>query len=70
MSALPYCHQLDLFEDKEVKGLFYTLSMWDSEEGLEKYRSSEYFKDIWAKIKPWFSEKAEAWTLDKIEFPL
>ncbi len=68
MANLPEVISLELFEVKNEPGKFMTISTWTSEEGLEKYRKSQYFKDIWAKIKPWFSDKPEAWTLDKIEF--
>lgn len=68
MTELPEVVTLELLEVKGSPGKYMTISAWTSEEGLEKYRKSQYFKDIWAKIKPWFSDKPEAWTLDKIEF--
>ena len=64
----PDCQNLEIYSTGTEKGIFITLSLWKSEEALNNYRSSQYFKDIWTSIKPWFAEKAEAWTLDKIEF--
>jgi quinol monooxygenase YgiN len=66
MAGLPEVITLELFEVKGEPGKYMTISTWTSEEGLENYRNSQYFKDIWAKIKPWFSDKPEAWTLDKL----
>jgi quinol monooxygenase YgiN len=60
------CLSLEAFEDKKHPGVFFTFSVWKEEAALEKYRSSEYFREIWSTIKPWFSEKAQAWSLDKI----
>ena len=31
---------------------------------LENYRTSETFIGIWSTIKPWFAEKAVAWSVD------
>ena len=41
----------------------FTISHWDSEAALELYRQSELFKFTWAKTKPLFEEKAQAWSL-------
>ena len=68
IKKFPQCKQLDLLEDKKDISLFFTFSTWTSEEALENYRSSEYFRDIWGKIKPWFSEKPKAWTVEQKEF--
>lgn len=45
----------------------WTISFWESEEDLERYRSSTLFKATWAAVKPLFSGKARAWTLTPIE---
>ena len=36
------------------------------QEDLEKYKNSSLFKAVWAKTKPLFIEKAEAWSVDSI----
>ena len=46
--------------------IFFTHSHWKSEEALENYRHSELFKTTWAKTKPLFAEKAEAWSNFKL----
>jgi quinol monooxygenase YgiN len=60
------CISLEAFEDKKQPGLFFTFSVWQEPASLEKYRDSEYFREIWGTIKPWFNEKAQAWSLDKV----
>jgi quinol monooxygenase YgiN len=39
-----------------------TYSHWEDEGALNAYRSSELFSNLWAKIKPKFSKKPEAWS--------
>ena len=41
-----------------------TYSNWNSPNDLENYRTSETFIGIWSTIKPWFAEKASAWSVD------
>ncbi len=57
---------LELLNDKNNANIYFTYSIWKSDEYLEKYRHSDLFKDVWAKTKPLFSKKAEAWSLEKI----
>lgn len=57
------CHGVDLMQDAGNETVFFTLSKWESEGHLNLYRSSELFKTTWGKVKPLFSEKAEAWSL-------
>lgn len=58
-------HQIKLLEEIGNKGVFFTHSIWQKEESLEEYRASEYFKEIWTTIKPWFNERAQAWSLEE-----
>ncbi len=57
------CNRVDLMRDLNNEYVFFTLSYWDSEEDLNSYRQSYLFKNTWSKVKPLFSEKAEAWSL-------
>lgn len=61
--AFEGCNQVDLMRDLNNECVFFTLSFWDSEEDLNAYRQSYLFKNTWSKVKPLFSEKAEAWSL-------
>jgi quinol monooxygenase YgiN len=45
----------------------WTISLWDNEQALDQYRSSDLFKKTWSAVKPLFSGKARAWTLTSIE---
>ncbi len=60
------CSFLELYRDKNQTNVFFTYSFWKTETDLEKYRNSELFKAVWAKTKPLFNDKPEAWSVDKI----
>lgn len=59
-------NKLELLRCSTQGNVFFTHSHWESEEALENYRHSELFKITWAKTKPLFSEKAEAWSNYKL----
>ena len=60
------CILLELYQDKNNPEIFFTYSYWNTESDLENYRNSELFKGIWAKTKPLFNTKPEAWSVDKL----
>ncbi|MDO6597437.1 antibiotic biosynthesis monooxygenase family protein [Oceanihabitans sp. 2_MG-2023] len=60
------CRFLELYRDKQQDHIFFTYSYWETEADLENYRNSELFKGIWAKTKPMFNGKPEAWSVDKL----
>jgi len=64
--AFDGCSFLELYQDKQTPNVFFTYSYWSSEAHLEQYRNSELFKAVWAKTKPLFNAKPEAWSVDKI----
>lgn len=57
------CTRLDLLSSLNATNVFFTYSIWKSEEHLENYRNSELFKQTWAKTKVLFNNKPEAWSL-------
>jgi len=61
------CRLLELYRDKNTPTIFFSYSYWDSEQQLDNYRNSELFKAVWAKTKVLFSDKPEAWSVDKFE---
>ncbi|MCO4294401.1 antibiotic biosynthesis monooxygenase [Solitalea sp. MAHUQ-68] len=66
--AFKGCEHLELLNDVNTNNRYFTLSFWESEAHLENYRQSELFKSTWAKTKPLFIEKAEAWSVSvKVE---
>lgn len=60
------CQFLELYQEKDNKNVFFTYSYWNSETDLNNYRHSNLFKGIWAKTKPMFNAKPEAWSVDKL----
>jgi hypothetical protein len=60
------CEFLELYRDQYNTNIFFTYSYWNSEGNLNIYRDSELFKSVWAKTKPLFNGKPEAWSVDKL----
>ncbi|PZD78099.1 putative quinol monooxygenase [Mesonia sp. K7] len=60
------CQFLELYQDKNNKNIFFTYSYWKDENALENYRTSNLFKEVWAKTKAMFNDKPQAWSVDKI----
>ena len=59
------CSHLELLRDKKQNNIFFTYSYWENEEALARYRESDFFKQIWSKVKLWFDDKPLAWSLEK-----
>ncbi len=57
---------LELLRDLAQPNVLFTLSLWDDESALERYRQSELFKATWAKTKALFAEKPDAWTVEVV----
>ena len=60
------CLGMKLLQDISNPTIVMTYSRWENEQALENYRISETFGKIWPKIKPWFAEKPEAWSVNEI----
>ena len=63
------CKGVELLYDINKPEQYFTLSYWLSEDDLENYRTSPFFKETWTKVKPLFSEKSEAWSLNTATKP-
>lgn len=61
------CRLLELYRDKNNPNIFFTYSYWTSEDALNNYRNSDFFKNIWEETKTFFNAKPEAWSVDKLE---
>lgn len=59
------CRHLELWQEPASQNVFFTYSIWDSEQHLDKYRFSELFKETWTITKAMFSAKPEAWSLEQ-----
>lgn len=67
--AFPGCRHMELLQSAVHPNVLFTLSIWENEEALERYRQSELFQSTWAKTKALFAEKAEAWTVAVLDAP-
>ncbi|HEY1007154.1 MAG TPA: antibiotic biosynthesis monooxygenase family protein, partial [Sphingobacteriaceae bacterium] len=61
--AFEGCRQVELFTDTADPNIYFTVSHWDSEDHLNLYRSSAFFRETWSRVRPMFSARAEAWSL-------
>lgn len=60
----PNCFGMKLLQDKNNPTIVFTYSLWKDEEALNAYRDSPLFsEEVWPRIKPWFAQKAEAWSV-------
>ena len=57
------CYSTQLFKVSGSTAQYFTISYWNSEQDLENYRKSDLFRNVWSQVKPLFSAKAEAWSL-------
>jgi heme oxygenase (mycobilin-producing) len=63
--AFPGCTHLQLLKDKDDPQCYTTLSYWNSTADLENYRKSELFGSVWGRVKTLFSERSQAFSLEK-----
>jgi heme oxygenase (mycobilin-producing) len=61
----PGCSHLQLLKDVDDPLCFSTLSYWDKQESLDNYRQSELFGKVWGRVKTLFSERSQAFSLEK-----
>lgn len=61
----PGCSHLQLLKDADDPLCFSTLSYWDNAQSLENYRKSELFGKVWGRVKNLFSERSQAFSLEK-----
>ena len=65
--AFAGCQHLELWQDLHTPHIFCTYSIWESEEALNHYRNSPLFARVWATTKAWFSDKPQAFSVQKQE---
>lgn len=63
VNEFPGCYGMKLYRDIDQPNIVMTYSHWDNVDSLNNYRDSEAFGQIWPRIKPWFSKKPEAWSV-------
>ncbi len=60
----PGCDGLELLRSTGDGHLnIWTISLWQSEDDLNNYRTSDLFMKTWSAVKPLFSAKTKAWSL-------
>jgi quinol monooxygenase YgiN len=59
------CTYMDLMRDIQSPGTYVTISHWSSADDLEAYRKSPLFGGVWTRVKPLFSARPEAFTVEK-----
>jgi len=62
----PGCTEMFLYKDNAQSNVYFTISTWELEIDLERYRKSEFFKEVWFFTKELFEVKAEAWSIEKL----
>ncbi len=66
IESMPGCEGVELRQELDKPGVFFTVSHWHTVDNLNYYRDSDKFVETWKTIKPWFIAKPQAWTLEKI----
>lgn len=64
IAGAPGCLELRLLKDTSTEGVFVTYSLWESEDALDDYRTSNLFNLVWPKTKILFNAAPQAWTLE------
>tara|TARA_B110000046_G_scaffold186024_1_gene231501 strand:- start:49 stop:345 length:297 start_codon:yes stop_codon:yes gene_type:complete len=64
--AFPGVLHLQMLQSADNPCIFFTYSHWKNAQALENYRHSNLFKSMWAKTKPLFTKKAEAWSSNEL----
>jgi quinol monooxygenase YgiN len=60
------CISVEMWRDIKEPDTYWTVSEWVSEEALNNYRASDFFGDVWPKVKTMLAEKAQAWSLEQM----
>lgn len=66
IEAFEGCKQVNMFRNIKDPLNCYTISIWESEDHLNQYRQSEMFQETWKLVKSMFSDKAKAYSLEKL----
>ncbi len=59
------CSHLELWQDSTRPNVFFTYSKWSSQEALDHYRFSEFFKDTWGRTRAMFAGGPQAWSVQQ-----
>jgi quinol monooxygenase YgiN len=62
------CSYVELLQDHLHPNIFFTYSIWQSEEHLNQYRDSALFAGVWSATKKLFNDRPMAWSLQEQRF--
>lgn len=60
------CSHVELLQDEHNPTIFFTYSLWQSENHLNAYRHSELFEKVWGATKMLFNDKPQAWSVREV----
>jgi len=60
------CSHVELLQDENNPNIFFTYSLWQSENDLNAYRHSDLFEKVWSATKILFNDKPQAWSVREI----
>jgi len=60
------CSHVELLQDEHNPTIFFTYSLWQSENHLNAYRNSELFEKVWGSTKILFNDKPQAWSVREV----
>ncbi len=63
------CFHVELLRSMSPDNVFFTFSLWETEDALNAYRHSEMFKDVWPRTKACLANPAEAWSTQLDDAP-
>ncbi len=61
------CNHLDILQDIRNPNIFFSYSLWESQDHLNRYRRSDFFLAVWSKLLQLFADAPEAWSVDKLD---
>jgi len=68
--AFEGCEYLELWQAKSPSNVLFTYSYWTSEDALNNYRHSDFFKATWTKTKALFADRPAAWSIEVLDSPV
>lgn len=62
------CSHVELLQDQSTPNVFFTYSLWKSQQHLDAYRNSELFARVWGGTKLLFNDRPQAWSVQELKF--
>ncbi|HEY5749240.1 MAG TPA: antibiotic biosynthesis monooxygenase family protein [Chryseolinea sp.] len=59
------CSHLELLKDVDASHTYITYSYWRDAAALERYRQSALFESVWGRTKGLFSDRPQAFSVEK-----